>query len=52
MWVDRRKRERKTAGFQGTLVSGAESMEVSCVGKQRAGAWSGELLGLIGHKMT
>lgn len=23
-----------------------------CVGKQRAGAWSGDLLGLIGHKMT
>lgn len=50
--MDGRKSERKTAGFQGTLVSGTESMEVSCVGNQRAGAWSGDILGLIGHKMT
>lgn len=47
MWVDRRKSERKTAGFQGTLVSEAESVEVSCVGNHRAGAWLGDILGLI-----
>lgn len=33
MWVDGRS-ERKTAGSQGILVSGAESVEVSCVGSQ------------------
>ncbi|KAK7804537.1 hypothetical protein U0070_002594 [Myodes glareolus] len=27
MWVDGRRSERKTAGFQGTLVSGAENVE-------------------------
>lgn len=47
MWVDGRRSERKTAGFQGTLVSGAENVEVSCVGNQRAGAWSEDILGLI-----
>lgn len=35
--MDGRKSERKTAGLQGMLLSGAESMEVSCVGNQRAG---------------